>query len=90
MNTKAINDIATAIVGRDRWITVSADDPRIASGELISVDDAQRLLASRLQRSFRRVERALNEAAQECAGKTRSQIAAIMRRKLDATPKPTL
>jgi hypothetical protein len=54
MNTKVINDIATAILGRDRWITVSADDPRIASGELISVDDAQRLLASRLQRFFRR------------------------------------
>jgi hypothetical protein len=90
MTTKTINKLATAMVKGVRRVSASPKDARVLSGELISEKQAHKMAASALRKCFREIERALNEAVQECAGKPRSQIATIMRRKLDAIQKPTL
>ncbi len=59
-------------------------DPRIASGELLSPREAHAIVASKLQRLFKELERLSDEAAEECEGKTEDQIRAILLRKFGA------
>ena len=83
MTTRAINDIASVMVARIPSVMARADDPRIASGKLLTRKQTQKLVVTALTRLFKQLERACDEIGRECEGKTAAEIREINKRKLD-------
>jgi hypothetical protein len=84
MTTKAINSMASAMVARIPSVMARSDDPRIASGKLLTRKQTHKLVVTQLTRLFKRLKIACDQMAVECEGKTAAGIREINKRKLDA------
>ena len=54
---RQVNKIAAAIADRIAIVTAAPNDPRVKSGQLITVEQGRRLIVRKLRRLFGKLER---------------------------------
>jgi len=80
-----IQELVRAILSPvPRFSLAQARQKGLARGKLIRVDHAHRLAERHFARLFRDLERACNQTADECAGRTEAEIRARLKRRCDA------